>query len=207
MQVFKLFFKIIRKNLPLLTIYIVVFVSISAIFAQSGQTEAITEFTESRASVAFVNRDSGSVLIDGLIGYMAEKSDLVDLPDDAEAIQDALLTRQSIPNSTAGIYAEMLINNYLNTAARYVKYAGGISQEKIDGIRGGRSVAGDGRLCQKLRKRRHRRRKSCTHLQFLGLPADHHPHTRNQHIYDRIQRHCEKTAHALFACLPAENRT
>jgi len=157
MQVFKVYFHIIKKNIPMLMIYIVVFVGMSIAFSTQGQSSEIAEFTEIKAPVAFISDDNDSGLIKGLMEYVGQKSIIVEVADNQEALQDALFFREveyiiripagfterfmngeaialektSIPNSTSGIYMEMILNNFLNSANHYVKYVSGITQEEL----------------------------------------------------------------------------
>ncbi|MGI5971314.1 MAG: ABC transporter permease [Oscillospiraceae bacterium] len=157
MQVFKLYFKIIKRNIPMLLIYICVFVGVSLIYIAAGQTDKVSEFTESRAPVAFIIRDSDSELIEGLREYVGKKNDIVELPDDDEKLRDALffskaeyivivpegftesfmsggdavLYKKSVPGSTAGIYLDMLIDDFLNTASAYLKYLDAEDQSEL----------------------------------------------------------------------------
>lgn len=157
MQVFKVYFQIIKKNIPMLMIYIVVFVGVSMAFSASGQSTQVAEFTESKAPVAFINDDVDSTLIKGLVAYVGQKSRIVEVEDNQEALQDALFFRKaeyiiripagfsesfmkgkplalketSIPNSTSGIYMEMVVNNFLSSAGHYVNYIDGITQEEL----------------------------------------------------------------------------
>jgi len=157
MQVFKLYFKIIKKNIPMLVIYFIVFVGMSIVYSTSGQSNELIDFTESKCPVALINNDTGSALASGLISYIGQKSNVVSIEDDKESLQDALFFRKveyiiripagfandfmsggraaleetSVPNSTSGLYMEMLINKYLNLARHYVKYQEGITQEEL----------------------------------------------------------------------------
>ena len=72
MQVFKLCFKIIKKNVPVLLIYVFVFIGVAVIMSKLGTASNLSNFTESKCSVAFINRDSDSALIRGLKAYIGE---------------------------------------------------------------------------------------------------------------------------------------
>ena len=157
MQVFKVFFKVIKKNMPLLSIYVVVFLAIAVLMTVLGGGTAGTDFTQTKAPLAVVNRDTDSELIQGFTAFVGEQANLVELQDEPEALKDALFFRKadviltipagftdaflaggktaigklSVPNSTAAFYMDMLVDNYLNTARVYVNNAPGITQKAL----------------------------------------------------------------------------
>ncbi|MFZ5975798.1 MAG: ABC transporter permease [Bacillota bacterium] len=162
MQVFKVFFKVIKKNLPLLSIYMVIFIAISVFMTTSGTNPAATDFTETKSRIAVINHDRDSELVQGLTAFLAQRSEIVQVKDEPEALQDALFFRKAeyileipagftdaimsggktvlektaVPGSTAAMYTDLLIDNYLNTARLYMRNVSGISQaalvEKVD---------------------------------------------------------------------------
>ena len=151
MKVFKVYFKIIKKNLPMLSIYIVIFMLFALILTISGAGGSTNTFSETKSRVMIINKDSSSPLTDGLIAYITEKSDIVAPAKDEEAILDALfyedaayvltipqgfsedflsgshsltLGKQTTPNSTAGVQLDLLIEKYLNEFNLYVQAKG-----------------------------------------------------------------------------------
>jgi len=151
MKVFKVYFKIIKKNLPMLSIYIVIFMLFALILTISGAGGSTNTFSETKSRVMIINKDSSSPLTDGLIAYITEKSDIVAPAKDEEAILDALfyedaayvltipqgfsedflsgshsltLGKQTAPNSTAGVQLDLLIEKYLNEFNLYVQAKG-----------------------------------------------------------------------------------
>lgn len=160
MQVFKLYFKIIQKNLPQLLIYVIVFISLAILFTISGPQIPNTAFTETKINIAFFNEDKDNVLVDGLKEYLSKTAFIVDIKDDPQEIQDALFFRKieyiiriptgftksffegrgvniektTVPDSTTAIYTDMLINKYLDTAGLYLKGLGVTDSTKITEI-------------------------------------------------------------------------
>lgn len=60
MPVFKAYFKVIKKNLPSLMIYLVVFVAISIIFFSTAGSQITDAFNASKTQIAFVSEEQDS---------------------------------------------------------------------------------------------------------------------------------------------------
>ncbi len=157
MQVFKAYFKIIKKNIPMLSLYMIIFLSVVVGITLSNRPGEISDFTQSKSSLAIVNEDSGSALSEGLIAYIAENANIIDLGEGEGAFKDALFYEKiafvlKIPkgfsddfmngkavsleetkgiNKTAGMYTEMLINSFLNTARLYALNANNMTQSEV----------------------------------------------------------------------------
>ena len=157
MQVFKVFFKIIKKNLALLSIYMVIFIAIAVLMTLLSNTAVSKDFTQTKSSVAVINHDKDSELVKGFTAVIAQKSKIVELKDEPEALRDALFFRKAeviltipagftdavmsgqktaimkmaVPDSMAALYTDLLIDNYLNTARLYVGNVDGISQPML----------------------------------------------------------------------------
>lgn len=151
MKVFNVYFKIIKRNLPMLSIYIAVFMIFSLILSLYGGGASVNTFTETKSRVMIINKDESSPLTEGLITYISDKSVIVKPAATEEEIQDALfyedaayiltipegfsadflsgehkltLGKQTIPNSTSAIQLDMLIEKYLSEFNLYVKANG-----------------------------------------------------------------------------------
>jgi ABC-2 type transport system permease protein len=157
MQVYKAFFKVIHKNLGQIMIYVVVFMVLAVLMSTTYTPPGSTDFTETKVNVAFVNHDEESPLVLGLKDYLGDHANLVNLPDDTQKLQDALFFRKVeyivtvpdgftrdliagknvqlektiVPDSTSGIYVDMLINKYLNTAKTYTTQMTGQTQTEL----------------------------------------------------------------------------
>lgn len=158
MQVFKAYFKIIKKHIIAITMYFMIFVVIAMIVTNAMSGLKTGEFTETKTSIAFFNDDGDSALVDGLYGYLSESCNIVAIEDDTESVQDALFYEKvkcvlRVPKgfterfmngpgdanllSTSGqvsagtVNVELLVNKYLSTASLYVKNVPGISQSDI----------------------------------------------------------------------------
>lgn len=157
MQVFKTYFKIVKKRLPLMLIYFGVFVGVAMIITSITGNTGAAAFVETRSKVALFDRD-GSPLSKGLAEYVKANAVLVDIPDDGQSVQDALfggnieyalripegfsrdfmsggtpspLQRTSGAGSTGGVYMDFVVERYLNMAQLYVKNAPNLSEEQV----------------------------------------------------------------------------
>ena len=87
MKVFNLFFKIVRAKAGIILLYIVIFLAIC--FPMVRSTKEKTDFEESSIAVCVIDRDrteaSGS-----LKDAISARNKLVELPDDRQAIMDAM---------------------------------------------------------------------------------------------------------------------
>lgn len=110
MQVFKTYFRIVRRLLPQLMIYVCVFMGLSVLFSFMGAENAETSFTPTSMKVAVIQRDAPSLLVEGLKSSLSTRHTLVDLPDDLQTLQDALYYRDVhyiviVPDGYANAFA------------------------------------------------------------------------------------------------------
>ncbi len=159
MTIFKTYFKIIKKQSLSLSIYIVVFLSLSIAFTYIGNSNNADTFTQSKTRVAFINEGEPSVLIQGLKDYLRGHSTYVDIENKTDKLQDALFFRDAeyilkipvdftknfmagksvtvdktvVSGSVSSIYTDILINKYLKTARLYVSNSKELSQEELVG--------------------------------------------------------------------------
>lgn len=159
MQVFKLCLKIIKKNIPVMSIYIIVFLCVSLAMTKAISKEAPQNkgFTRSKSNVAFISEEE-TPLIEGFRQELSKAANFVDLPDETEALQDALffrnvsyilrvpegftgsfmqgrndikLEKTSVPDSYSNAYIDIAIDQYFNIARLYIINAAHISQETL----------------------------------------------------------------------------
>ena len=147
MQVFRLYFKLIRKVFPSLAIYLGIFLVLAIGFTFLGSDSEQAAFSQEGIKLTIINRDGPSAVADGLAKHLGRSNTVVELPDDTETLQDAIYYRNvsyilivpdgfsqgfaqgknvaldkiSIPDTTEGMYADTLINQYLATAQLYHK--------------------------------------------------------------------------------------
>jgi ABC-2 type transport system permease protein len=156
MQVFKAYFKIIKKNLPQMFIYLGIFAGMSIAFANLGVGKMSTEFVDSKPGIA-VFSDDDTVLVDGLHAYLGEVATIVPIEDTQDARQDALffrkvsyiieipagftesllgdkklkIRRTMVPDSYEATYTDYLISKYCTAVSVYSHFVPGITQEEI----------------------------------------------------------------------------
>lgn len=157
MQVYKAFFKIIKKNLPEISIYIVVFLFFAVFLSSVGSNKNSEGFNQTKSKMVFINNDKDSKLIEGLKDYLNENARIVDVENNTQKLQDALFFREveyiltvpegfsqsllsgneiqlektTVPDSATGMYIDLMINKYLNTAKIYKKNLQNISDEQL----------------------------------------------------------------------------
>jgi ABC-2 type transport system permease protein len=95
MQVFKAYFGIIRKNMGQMMIYLGIFLGLSVAFASLGVGNVVEEFAESRPRIALFDEDD-SVLSRGFVAYLEGETELVAIPDEENALRDALFFRDVV---------------------------------------------------------------------------------------------------------------
>lgn len=157
MQVFKTYFKIIKKNIGQISIYIGVFLVLAIAFSFSSTSQSIDNFTQAKTRVAFINDDENSVLIKGFKEYLGNYSVYVPIENNTKKLQDALffrdieyivripkgftvdimagkdanLAKTTVAGSTNSIYIDMVVNKYFNTTKLYLKNNNNITQPEL----------------------------------------------------------------------------
>ncbi len=158
MQVFKAYFKVIKKNIPSMLIYLVVFIGLAIMFSMMIGGNKIANFSETKCRIAFFNYDKESVFIDSFKEYLKDNATIIDVTDETQKLQDALFYRDveyivkipkgftksllygkgdvliektSLPDSTSAMYVDFLINKYLNQVKLYSKNIPGITYKEI----------------------------------------------------------------------------
>lgn len=150
MSIFNVFLRVLRKCLPSLCTFLGVFLGITILIAKTSSPMKAVDFRASDTPIAVINRDGPSELADGLTAYLGENGVLIDLPDDAERLQDELFYRNvqyiaflpagfaddfaagtlpvietvTVPDSVSARYVGMLVDKYMNTAALYRDFSG-----------------------------------------------------------------------------------
>lgn len=158
MQVFKLYLNIIRKNVPVLSMYVLVFLVVSMLMSTNlnQELQKMTSFKQAKSDIVFISEEK-SPLIDGFRKELAKYGNFVDLPDKTEDLQDALFFRTAsyilripegftegfmkgedvktektvVPDSYSSFYIDLCIDKYFNTAKLYVRNIEGITQEEL----------------------------------------------------------------------------
>lgn len=157
MQVFKVYFKIIQKNLPSILLYFFIFLGITILLSKVNANPTEKVFSATKENVAFINYDEDSKLVEGLKSYLSQRADFVDIADEPEALQDALffhdvayivripkgfsesfmnneavtIEKNAVADSTSAYYLDILIDKYFNAAQLYTKNLDGITQTQL----------------------------------------------------------------------------
>ncbi|MDL2236999.1 ABC transporter permease [Christensenellaceae bacterium OttesenSCG-928-K19] len=145
MQVFKCFLKIVRQNIGMLIMYLMIFIILVAAFSNFGSTQQLESYSDTKVNLAIIDRDSSGASR-ALTGILAERHTLISLPDDVQALQDALYNRDvayilfipagyeqtllsgkspmlenaQIPSSYSGEYVTHLVEGYTSTLGVYL---------------------------------------------------------------------------------------
>lgn len=158
MQVYRAYFKIIRRNLPEISLYLGIFLLITILVVRLGGDQSGPELGRARINIAYINYDQGALLADRLGDYLQEHANIIDLSDDRESLQDALffgkikyvvkvpagfsqsvlsgkndvqLEKTSIESSASSVYLDFLINRYLSTASLYSRNMSGLNDAQL----------------------------------------------------------------------------
>ena len=157
MQAFKLYFKIFKRSaLASMMIYVVIFGVIMIMYSSTAGNNVTTSFTAEKCKVAVINNDN-SEFSDTLENYIEKRSASVKIKNDDQSIKDAMFFRKAeyiliipdgygeaflngtqmelktktIPNSTSGIFMDLMVNNYLKTFKLYKTGASNLSFDQI----------------------------------------------------------------------------
>ncbi len=158
MPVYNLCIKIIKKNIPTLLIYIIVFLGVSILESSTAanQQKAGNEFISNKSNIAFISEED-SPLIEGLKDELSKVANFIDIPDQKDALQDALFFRRVVyilrvpegftqkfmtgeeiylektmlPDSASNAYIDLSVDKYLNTAKIYMEHMDNITQEGL----------------------------------------------------------------------------
>jgi len=156
MQVFKVYFKIIKANLIQIMIYIIIFLAISIAYSKTTPTSE-KSFSSTKTNVALINLDENTPLIDGFKKYLLKSVNFIPIENTQDKLQDALFYRDVeyiitipknfskdflqgkpvtvrktiVPDSTTRIYVDMAINKYFNAAKIYVNNVPGVDENTL----------------------------------------------------------------------------
>lgn len=156
MPVFNLCLKIIKKNLPSMSIYVGVFLVISTLIATLSTTTKQTGFSEAKTKIALIAEEETPLIL-GLKDELSKIADFVEVGDEREDLQDALFFRRVnyilrvpegfterfmageevslektiVPNAIANVYVDMKIEQYLNMARLYAGQNPGMHSETL----------------------------------------------------------------------------
>src|SRR5690554_5316501 len=159
MRVYKLYFKLLKKAIPTLLVYIGVFLAITIMTTLSSQGNSNDVFQETKVRTAFINHDEDSPLLQGFKSYLGKSTEFIEIDESQETMQDALFFREvtyiltipkgftedflngkdpsfisyTVPDSATNHNVDMAVNTFLNTARVYRNNIENISAEELVG--------------------------------------------------------------------------
>ena len=157
MQVFKVYFKVVQKNIGQMIIYVGLFFFFAVVLTNVYSTPQNSSFSVTKCNIAFINNDTNSKLVRGSRDYLSENANIVNIADNTQKLQDALffgsvdyivrvpkgftaeflsgkdvqLQKTTIPDSANSFYMDSMIDNYMNTAKTYSDNIKNLSQADI----------------------------------------------------------------------------
>ncbi|MEZ3434524.1 MAG: ABC transporter permease [Lachnospiraceae bacterium] len=139
MTVFKGFLTITKRNLKMVFLYIIIFLTISIMTQKMLGPQGGISFERESLDIAVIDRDGGA-LAKGLTEYLSAYHNIKDMPDDKSILQDRLFYREiyyivtipedfenkvllgtdtlpvtKVPGSTSGYYVDQQINTFINS--------------------------------------------------------------------------------------------
>lgn len=155
MSVFKVCLRILRKNLPSISIYFFIFIAVSVVMTIVMRPVETGEFGRTRVDIAFFAGEE-TPLVAGLREALAMQVNFVPLVDDTEKLQEALfyrrvhyilrvpqgftaafmkgeqarLQRTTVPDSASAIYIDLRLDRYLEILRLYVATLPELSQNE-----------------------------------------------------------------------------
>lgn len=161
MQVFKLYLKIIKKNLPGIMLYLGIFLFIVVLITTISKDTSSTAFEQSKVRIAYINEGAQSPLTNGFRDYLKEYVEFVEVEETEEGMRDALffriveyiiivpdgfvegiekdkpikLKKLAVSDSTSAAYLDMNVENYFNTARNYIKNTELSLEEIVDYVK------------------------------------------------------------------------
>ena len=137
MTVYRGFLTITKRNIRMVILYLIIFLSI-AVLVQKATGGNMDEFEQVSLDIAVIDQDGGR-LAEGLTDYLSQYHTLVDLPNDPAIIQDRIFYREiyyvvtipedveqrclygdealpvtKVPGSNSGFYVDQQINTFMN---------------------------------------------------------------------------------------------
>lgn len=160
MKVFSACLRVVYRHKGALLLYVGIFLSLCIAMTAFSFEQQNTFFTQTKTAVAVINRDGDTALVQGLTDYLKESVDFVELTDDKSALQDALfyqavdyilivpegftadflsggsmqLEKSVAPDTTAGMYTDQLVNQYLRLVSSYTAIHPLLSQDEVSAL-------------------------------------------------------------------------
>lgn len=152
MTVYKVYMKIIKKNVWLILLYMTIFFGITIMYQNLNTGNEYSDYTAESVRIALIDEDGGQ-LADSLKGYLEQFHEVKIMENDTAALQEDLFYRNieyivripagffqnciageetlkvtKVPGSYTAFYVDQQIDSFLNNARTY--YAAGFSEEE-----------------------------------------------------------------------------
>ncbi|MBU5482183.1 ABC transporter permease [Blautia sp. MSJ-19] len=152
MTVFKGYMKILKKNLGLVSIYLVIFFSVAMALQAAARKDRLEDFQKTSVNVAVADQDD-SILSHALTDYLGTIHNVSEISSDPAVMQEELYYRNTeyivqipknfyetcivqgtpisvtkVPGSYTSFYVDQQINAWLNNIRTYI--SAGFSQEE-----------------------------------------------------------------------------
>lgn len=146
MPVFKAYFRVLKKVIPSIVIYVGIFITIAVLATVLPQDNFTGGFEQADVPIAIIDREGNSPLVEGMKKYLGQTNTLVELEDEPDQLQDALFFRKVqyilmvpagytdsfltggslkidklvVPDSVNAAYLDLMVDRYWNTARLYL---------------------------------------------------------------------------------------
>jgi len=146
MQVFKAFFKTVKRQSTSLSIYFIIFLVLTILLTTNGKAQQETTYKATKVKIAVIDRDN-SILSKSLYNYIDANHTIINIKDDKETMADELFYQNveyiviidqgfqdnikagnceniietlKVPQSVSGQFVDSQITQYLSTLNIYV---------------------------------------------------------------------------------------
>lgn len=90
MQVFKLFYKIVKNNLPAILISFIILITMTLSLSSFIMRQFTAVYEEKKIAIAVFDHDEASAVTDHFVDYLSKRTEIIPIEEDPEAIADAL---------------------------------------------------------------------------------------------------------------------
>ena len=146
MQVFKAFFKTVKRQSTSLSIYFIIFLVLTILLTTNGKAQQETTYKATKVKIAVIDRDN-TILSKSLYNYIDANHTIINIKDDKETMADELFYQNveyiviidqgfqdnikagnceniietlKVPQSVSGQFVDSQITQYLSTLNIYV---------------------------------------------------------------------------------------
>lgn len=154
MTVFNNYLELLKARIWMILAFFGIMLAVTIIFTSSDSSNGVEQYENAKLKISVIDHDNTKFTND-FKQYIETNSQIVEIKDDQQAMKDALffgivdyimiipqgysdsfkddsnvkIETRKVPNSVASIYAESLMNDYLNIARTYINL--GIEEEQL----------------------------------------------------------------------------